>query len=150
MSKASETATPHPGEKLSGYLDGELTQGERQWVELHCEDCADCRNQLEELRSLSARIGGARISVIGEDRWRETMDNTTVKVGRGIGWLLFLAGLLVICGYVLYQFGIDAGIPTWVKFAIAAVYGGLFVLLLSVLRQRLIESKTDKYKNVEI
>jgi hypothetical protein len=33
---------------------------------------------------------------------------------------------------------------------VAAIYGGLAALLISVLRQRLIERKTDKYKDVEI
>jgi hypothetical protein len=30
------------------------------------------------------------------------------------------------------------------------VYGGLLLVFVSVLRQRLIERKTDKYKDVEI
>ena len=37
-----------------------------------------------------------------------------------------------------------------IKVLISAVYVGLSVLFLSILRQRLIERKTDKYKDVEI
>ena len=36
------------------------------------------------------------------------------------------------------------------KLIIVGVYGGLAGLLISVVRQRLIERKTDKYKNVRI
>jgi hypothetical protein len=36
------------------------------------------------------------------------------------------------------------------KLIVIAIYGGLATLLYSVLRQRLIERKTDKYKDVEI
>lgn len=78
------------------------------------------------------------------------MEDSTNKVSRGIGWLLFIAGLMVVGGFFLYEFIVDGAIPAWLKLAIAAIYGGLFVLLLSVLRQRMMESKTDKYKDVEI
>ena len=51
-----------------------------------------------------------------------------------------------------FQFGFLFGsdVPIGMKLIVAAVYGGLAVLLFSVLRQRLIEQKTDKYKDVEI
>jgi hypothetical protein len=39
---------------------------------------------------------------------------------------------------------------TFEKLVIGAMYGGLALLFFSVLRQRLIERKTDKYKDVEI
>jgi len=150
MTISTEPIKTHPEEQLSGYIDGELTQQKRQAIERHCEQCESCRARLEELASLRLRVGKSHLSEIGEDKWRETMNDATVNISRNIGWLLFLAGLMVIIGFVLYQFAIGAEIATWLKLAIAAVYGGLFVLLLSVLKQRLVESKTDKYKNVEI
>jgi hypothetical protein len=45
---------------------------------------------------------------------------------------------------------VDATIPVWQKLAIGGVYAGGSLLLLSVLRQRVLESKTDKYNDVEI
>ena len=44
----------------------------------------------------------------------------------------------------------DTGMSLAEKFIVFAIYGGLATLLFSVLRQRLIERKTDKYKDVEI
>jgi len=44
----------------------------------------------------------------------------------------------------------DDGIALGMKVILFAIYGGLAVLFYSVLRQRLIERKTDKYKDVEI
>ena len=78
------------------------------------------------------------------------MNDSTVQVTRGIGWLLFLAGVLAISGIALYEFVIDSSIPLHIKLITGSIWGGLGVLLLSVLRQRLIERKTDKYKDVEI
>lgn len=78
------------------------------------------------------------------------MEEKTVKTSRSIGWVLFIAGLLVASGAGLYAFVIETGMPLWQKFMVFAIYGGLAVLLYSVWRQRLIERKTDKYKDVEI
>lgn len=150
MGKRPEHINEHVGDWLSGLIDGELTQQDRQRVMLHCDQCDQCRRDLEELRALRERIGKARLSEVGEDHWRETMDDPTVKTTRGIGWVLFIAGILVIAGVGLLAFLTEPGIPLWTKLTMVAIYGGLAVLLFSVLRQRLIERKTDKYKDVEI
>ena len=140
----------HVGELLSGYVDGELTQQQRQLVSLHCEGCEECRETLSKLRELRHSIGKAQLSEVGEDKWRETMNDNNVQTTRNIGWLMFIAGLLVIAGIVVFGFLFSDEIPVGMKLIIIGVYGGLALLFFSVLRQRLIERKTDKYKDVEI
>jgi predicted anti-sigma-YlaC factor YlaD len=138
------------GDLLSGFIDGELTQQQRQLVTLHCENCDECRENLAGLRELRERVGTARLSEVGEDEWRESMNDSTVELTRGIGWLLFIAGLLIVASIVLGVFIFNPDIPVGMKLLMFAIYGGLALLLISVWRQRLIESKTDKYKDVEI
>jgi anti-sigma factor RsiW len=140
----------HVGALISGYLDGELTQQDRQRVDVHLGACADCSDRLAELTELRARISGTRLSPVGEDIWREKMDDMTVKVSRRIGWLLFVGGLLLVAGFGIWEFVIDSSMDLTTKLVVAAVYVGLGALFVSVLRQRLIERKTDKYKDVEI
>ena len=145
------TQAEHVGELLSGLIDGELTQQDRQRVELHCETCAECRSQLSQLRELRERIGKSNLSDVGEDVWRETMDDNTVKTTRGIGWLLFIGGLLIAVGIALFEIFSDlSSISLSEKLIVVGIWGGLLFLFLSVLRQRLIERRTDKYKDVEI
>lgn len=141
----------HVDELLSGYIDGELTQQESQCVRLHCENCNACRGTLEELRELRATVGKASLSDRSHDIWRETMQDTKVKAARGIGWLMVIGGALVGVGFAILNLIMQApplSLPEIL--IIVGIYGGLLVLLLSVLRQRLIERKTDKYKDVEI
>lgn len=78
------------------------------------------------------------------------MNDTTVKTARGIGWLLLTGGALVAMGVGIVGFLFSSSIGIIEKLFISAVYGGLALLFYSVLRQRLIERKTDKYKDVEI
>ena len=141
----------HVGELLSGYIDNELTQQDRQRVRLHCEACPQCRKELAELESLRRAIGNASLSEVSKDVWRENMNDSTVKASRGMGWLLFIGGLLVAAGFAIFEFAKEwNSIPIVARLIIIGVYGGLLLLFFSVLRQRLIERKTDRYKDVEI
>ena len=140
----------HVGERLSGYLDGELTQQERQRVELHLLDCETCAGMLKELEELRSRMGQSALSRKYEDHWREDMDDTGVQLSRGLGWLLSIGAVLVIGIVVVFSFLTDPGVSGFMKFIISAFYLGCAALFVSVLRQRLIERKTDKYKDVEI
>jgi hypothetical protein len=138
------------GDLLSGFIDGELTQQQRQLVTLHCDNCDECRENLAGLSELRERVGTARLSEVGEDQWRESMNDSTVELTRGIGWLLFIAGLLIVVGIGVGVFIFNPDIPVGMKLLMIAIYGGMALLLISVWRQRLIESKTDKYNDVEI
>ena len=140
----------HVGELLSGFVDGELTQQQRQLVSLHCDGCEECRETLAKLREIRQSIGKAQLSEVGEDKWRETMNDNTVQTTRNIGWLIFIAGVLAIAGIGVFGFLFSDEIAFGMKLIIIGVYGGLALLFFSVLRQRLIERKTDKYKDVEI
>jgi hypothetical protein len=141
----------HVGELLSGYIDGELTQQDRQRVSIHCEDCEQCAALLAELEALRARMGTARIGKANEDIWRELIDDPAVTTTRGIGWLLLIGGLLLAAGFAIYEFVREIeSIPTIALLIIGGLYGGILLLFYAVLRQRLIERKTDKYEDVEI
>ena len=78
------------------------------------------------------------------------MNDPIVKAAQGIGWLLFVGALLILGGVGIYEFVLDTETELWVKLLVGAIYLGIGLLFLSVLRQRLIERKTDKYNDVEI
>ena len=140
----------HVGELMSGYIDGELTQQERQRIEVHCDTCSECSSTLAELIELRETVGNSRLSVTGEDKWRETMIDSTVQTTRSMGWFFFVAGLVVIAGVGLVGFVLTDDIHILMKLLLVAIYGGLASVFFSVIRQRLIEQKNDKYKDVEI
>lgn len=150
MTNRTQHIDDHVAELLSGYLDGELTQQERQRVEVHCASCIECETSLHEIRALRESLGKASLSDIDESQWREMMNDTTVRAVRGFGWMLFSGGILAAIGFGLIVFIMDSSIGLLEKLIVGAIYGGLLALFISVLRQRWIEQKTDKYKDVEI
>ena len=78
------------------------------------------------------------------------MCDTSVQASRGIGWLLLIGGVLAATGIAIVAFLTNPGIGLRDKLIVGAIYGGLGALFISVLRQRLVERKSDKYKDVEI
>jgi len=135
---------------LSGYLDGELTQGDRQRVELHLENCAKCQTAYDDLAKLKTAVGKLSFDEMPEQDWRNVMNNVAVKASRGTGWVLYVVGLLVICGYAAFAFFSDDTVPALIKSGIAAAVVGLVLLFVSVLRERMVDRRTDKYEDVQI
>lgn len=150
MTSNTQPPGDHVDELLSGYLDGELTQQQRQVVDIHMAECVECSQRFQELETVRQRLTGARLGNNNEDYWRENMNDPVTKATEGIGWLLFAGALLILTGIGIYEFVINTEMKPIIKLLTGAVYLGLGILFLSVLRQRLIERKTDKYKDVEI
>jgi putative zinc finger protein len=56
-------------DRLSEYLDGELTPGERAALEAHLASCRTCTETLEELRAVVARAGALPSRPPDADLW---------------------------------------------------------------------------------
>ena len=78
------------------------------------------------------------------------MNDNVVRTTSSIGWLLLISGVVIAAGFAIFEWIYTPDMPLMVKLIVGAIYLGLAFLLISVLRQRLIELRTDKYKNVEI
>ncbi len=137
-------------EMLTGYLDGELTQQDRQRVEVHVDGCANCRETMIELGEIRKGIGRLQDPEPTNEQRSRMMRITVTKTSRGLGWLLGIAGGLILVGYAAYEFATDDSVEALVKVATAGAVGGLALLLLSVLIDRLRARKSDRYKDVEL
>ena len=133
---------------LSGYLDGALTQRERQLVSLHIESCADCRAELDDLAALRAAARGTAFALPADDEWGELPRTAGSRALRLGGWGLILVWLAVVVGSGLVEL-MRAAVPAWERVAVAGVVAGLALLLLSVLLDRLRELRHDRYRRIE-
>ena len=78
------------------------------------------------------------------------MPDNVVRATRSVGWLLLIVGIVIGVGIAIFQWAIAPDVSLSIKLLVGAIYLGMAFLLVSVLRQRLIDRKTDKYKDVEI
>ena len=65
MNVMTDSWTP----RLSEYIDGELTSGERHAVDAHLAECGDCRRTLEALQTVVARAAAATPRPPATDLW---------------------------------------------------------------------------------
>lgn len=135
---------------LSAYLDGELTQQRRQQVELHVEACSECRSTLDELKRIREGIAGLPSPEPTEEQWSRMMSVTITRTSRDLGWLLGVGGGVILAGYAAYELATDETTAALVKVGVAGVVGGLALLLVSVLIDRIRAARSDKYKDVEL
>ena len=133
---------------LSGYLDGELTQQDRQPVENHLRACHDCRLLLQELKQAKMATQGLEIERLDEREWKIMEARVLERIGRGLGWSILIVWLAVTSAYSLYQYGTSPSEPLFEKILVFSLFLGFALLFFSVLSQRLREHRTDRYKGV--
>jgi len=139
---------------LSGYLDGELTQGDRQRVEVITEDCQDCAQTLEDIRKLRGEIGGIEYEHMTEAERLRAAKDPVAEAGANIGQVLVIGGFVIFYGtlifFVLKGMLAEPNTPLFMKIGLPAIFIGMGILLTSVIIDRIKASKTDPYKDVEI
>ncbi len=139
---------------ISGYLDGELTQGDRQKVELILDECATCQKSLEEMKRLRQHVGGLKYRKMTMTEKNQLSDEVSGATSSTIGQILLLGGFVVLYGSAIFlllrELIGDDEAPIFVRIGLPALLLGIGVLFLTVLVQRIKASKTDPYKNVRI
>ena len=135
---------------LTGYLDNELTQQDRQRVEQRMINEPAYRAQFDDLNSLRTDIAGLDFQPNKTTQWSELAPDVTSRTTRSLGWLTYIISTLFLVGYGLYEFIIAETENALVKTAVLGIFLGLGLLLISVIKQRIVESKTDRYKDVQI
>lgn len=136
-------------ERLSAYLDQELTQAEEQRVRLHLEGCPECRRALEQLAQLQKLTAQMRFPDPPEETMQELERRLSVRAPRSAGWLLVLGGLLAWLVYGGVMALLHWRTPTLQEMAGGAVAIGVLLLFISVLRERLLELPHDRYRRIE-
>ncbi len=136
---------------LSGYLDAELSQGDRQRVEIIMEDCKDCAQTFEDMKKLRGEIGGIEYEHMTE---AERLKDPMAEAGASIGQVLVIGGFVIFYGtliyFVLKGMLADEDTPFFMKIGLPAIFLGMGIMLTSVIIDRIKASKTDPYNDVEI
>jgi anti-sigma factor RsiW len=135
--------------QLSAYLDNELTQAEAQRVRIHLEDCADCARALDEMSRISRMTGAMPVPDPPEERFERLERSLSVQAPRQTGWILILAGVIAWLAYFLVVAIKNMRMPTPGEAAMGAIYAGFVLLFVSVIRQRILEYRHDRYRRVK-
>lgn len=140
-------------EWLAGYVDGELSEGQRRAFEEELERNAELRAELEEFKRLKEVTGMVRYADLPDEVWENYWASLYRRLERGIGWILFSVGAIVLLGFGLYEglshlYG-DPTMPLWAKVGVTGVGAGFIFLLVSYGRERFFAYKRDRYREVQ-
>ena len=100
---------------ISGYLDRELTQSDRQRMDLILEDCEQCSLSISEMKKLRKGVRSLSYDQLSETEKSNMTKNATSGVGSNLGQFLAITGLILVYG--VGAFWISWELITDAKFA---------------------------------
>ncbi len=130
------------------YFDGNLSEEEKKELERLTSKDKKAAEELKEMDKLKEVIDMLE-PVDPEREWEKYWSSLYNKLERGIGWIVFSVGAILTITFFGFQFIKelirDPQIALCAKVGLIALILGLAILFVSVIRERLTLSKTDKY-----
>lgn len=130
---------------MSGYLDGELTPDQEATLKAFLSGSEEARVELERMRDLVDAASGMDVEAPPEEVWDTFYDNVYNRLERRSGWFVTVVGVTALACYVVFQIIVGSWASPIQKLLVAIPLIGLFILFISVLRQRMFVAKTDRY-----
>lgn len=140
-------------ELLAGYVDGELTDLEKLDFERELSHSAELRAELQEFMQLKEVTNTMRYADIPDVIWDSYWESLYKKTERGLGWIFFSVGAILVLAFGLYQafyqLFTDPNAPLWLKIGLPMAALGLGILLVSYVRERIFAWRRERYSEVE-
>lgn len=133
---------------MMAYVDDELAPEERRRFEAMMAGDPDLAAEVADHRAM-LDLGRAAIALEPTEReLRRFWSRFHNRAEWRLGWSLFLAGLAVLAGFGVFEVCTAEHLPVLVKAAVLCTIAGAAILAASVLRQRRIQVRLDRYRGV--
>lgn len=142
----------HLREMLAGYVDDELSDEQKKAFEKELANNAELRAELDKFTKLKEVTGMVQYADLPLAVWESYWSSLYRKLERGVGWILFSVGAVILLLFGLYVglrgLYIDPNVSLWVKIGVTGVGAGLVFLLVSFVRERLFAYRRERYREV--
>ncbi|MCK4236292.1 MAG: sigma-70 family RNA polymerase sigma factor [Candidatus Krumholzibacteria bacterium] len=116
------------------------------FIEKQCDECREALESFSELRALTGRI---KMKDPTDEFWEGYWKSIYRRIERKTAWIFIIAGALMLIAYEVYRATLSFGKVTFEKVALVLFIVGAVLLLISVVRERVHQYKTDRYKDIE-
>lgn len=130
-------------------LDGEMTAEEQRQYEAHVQSCEVCEKELRDMGRVVGFTNEIRLKKPDEQFWTDYWRSVYKRLERGVGFFLLAAGLVMLTAYGIFRAVVSPDFLTFRGITSAAVVLGLWIVFLSVVRERYHERKNDPYRGVQ-
>ncbi len=137
---------------MMASIDGENTLDEEVELKQYLLQNRELAEEYQQLKNLKKMTTQTKMKEPAPELWDSYSQTLFTKMERGIGWILFTVGALVLLFYgawlVFSDLLTDPALAWWLKGAIIAVTAGTIILLVSLVRERMYMNKHERYKDV--
>lgn len=131
--------------RISGYLDGELDGAEREQFERDLAADPAMRAEVNAMRTVVDAADALEFEPPPDEAWDGFVDSVLSRSERNTGWILLMLGSVALVGWSLYHVLFDPWAPPTVRAGVGALGLGGAALFFSVLRQRILMRRSDRY-----
>lgn len=143
----------HLREMLAGYVDGELSAEDKAAFEAELLINAELRAELEAFKKLQKMTSLVQYADLPPEVWESYWQNLYRKTERGLGWILYSLGFIILAGFggyeIFSELYSDPEAPLWLKIGLSALAGGSIFLLASFGRERIFAYNRERYREVD-
>lgn len=137
---------------MMASIDGESSPQEESELKKILLEQPEWAEEYHQLKTMKEMTSQTKLKEPEPELWDNYKRTVFTRVERGIGWILFTVGALVLLFYaawmMLSSVLTDPGLAWGLKAAIVSVAAGVIILLVSLLREKLYLDKHERYKDV--
>jgi hypothetical protein len=137
---------------MMACLDNEMNETDKRRFEEHLASCAQCAREMEEFKRLKHVTDGIVLAEPEDRVWDRYWGSVYNRMERGVGWVFFSVAailLLIYGGFLAIEKLIeDPTLGILLKVGLLALLGGVAILFVSVLRERIYFWSRDRYKDI--
>ncbi len=139
--------------KVMAYLDGELPESEIKQIEKLITEDERYKETYQSIKKVKEVTQEMKLKKLPEMYWDEYWAHVYNRIERGISWILISVGVIIVGSFFAWQLVesiiADQQIHVFLKAGLLLLLGGIVVLFVSILREKLMVRKFDKYREVE-
>jgi len=130
-----------------------LPLDEIKQVKNHIETCEVCKDKFESLKKVKEITSEMKFKKLPEMYWDEYWRQVYNKIERGTSWIFISIGAIIVLSFTLIKFVssliADQQMDPFLKGGIFFLLIGSTILLISVIREKIMVKRVDKYREVE-
>jgi len=135
---------------LTAAIDGELSGQDQAVFKQYLRQYPECQEEWQRYVKLKELTRAMQFTKPSQEVWDQYWVRIYNRIERGIAWIIFSIGCIILLTYggfkAIEALIADPQLEMIVKIGLIAVIGGLAILIVSVIREKLFTARTDKYQ----
>jgi ferric-dicitrate binding protein FerR (iron transport regulator) len=135
---------------MMAALDSEISAADRAELDALVARHPGLADEWRRFTRLKEVTAGMSLQQPPEEIWDRYWTSTYRRAERGVAWVLISLGVIVLGAYSLWHavegFLADTDTPLYLRAAIAALAIGAFMLVVSVIREKVFLARRDPYQ----